>query len=103
MRRRINLKEIASIFLKIQIVSYMTNGLMMVLMNCLNSVGDTLVSMIVDVVTMWGVRVPLAIVLPKVAGLGVYGIRWALVADTVSSAVVFLVYFMLGRWKKKKV
>jgi Na+-driven multidrug efflux pump len=32
-----------------------------------------------------------------------YGIRWALVADTVSSAFIFIIYFQLGRWKHKKV
>jgi len=97
------LVEIAGKFLRIQIASYMVNGLIMVLMNVLNSVGDTLVSMIIDVVTMWGIRVPLAIFLPKVANLGVYGIRWALVADLVSSAIIFVAYFKLGRWKHKKV
>ena len=98
-----DLVDIGSKFLKIQIASYMLNGLMIVLMNCLNSVGDTLVSMIIDIVTMWGIRVPLAIFIPRITTLGVYGIRWALVADTVSSAIVFVVYFLLGRWKHKKV
>lgn len=97
------LVEIASVFLKIQIASYMCNGLMMVMMNVMNAVGDTLIAFIIDIVTMWGIRVPLAILLPKVANLGVYGVRWALVADTVSSAIVFIIYFKSGRWKRKKV
>jgi putative MATE family efflux protein len=98
-----DLVDMASRFLRIQIASYMVNGMMMVLMNVLNNVGDTLVSMIIDIVTMWGIRVPLAYFLPDVANLGVYGIRWALVADTVSSAIIFIIYFKLGRWKHKKV
>lgn len=95
--------DIASKFLKIQITSYMCNGLMMVMMNVMNSVGDTLIAFIIDLVTMWGIRVPLAVLLPHVANLGVYGVRWALVADTVSSAIVFIIYFQSGRWKKKKI
>ncbi|OGO31415.1 MAG: hypothetical protein A2Z29_04630 [Chloroflexi bacterium RBG_16_56_11] len=95
--------SLASTFLKIQTVSYMCNGLMMVMMNVMNSVGDTLIALIIDIVTMWGIRVPLAVLLPKVANLGVYGVRWALVADTVSSAIVFIIYFRSGRWKHKKV
>ena len=90
-------------FLKIQTVSYMFNGLMMVMMSVMNSVGDTLIAFIVDLVTMWGIRVPLAVVLPHVANLQVYGIRWALVADTVSSAFIFIIYFKSGRWKHRKV
>jgi putative MATE family efflux protein len=98
-----DLVDMAGKFLKIQTVSYMFNGLMIVMMSVMNSVGDTLIAFIVDLVTMWGIRVPLAVVLPKVANLGVYGIRWALVADTVSSAFIFIIYFKSGRWKHKKV
>jgi putative MATE family efflux protein len=97
------LVDIAGKFLKIQTVSYMFNGLMVVLMSCLNAVGDTLISMLVDIATMWGIRVPLAYFLPKITTLGVYGVRWALVADTVSSSFVFIAYFLAGRWKHKKV
>jgi putative MATE family efflux protein len=97
------LVELASLFLKIQIASYMCNGLMFVLMSVMNSVGDTLIAFIIDLVTMWGIRVPLAVILPRIAGLGIYGIRWALVADTVFSAVVFIIYFWSGRWKRKQI
>jgi putative MATE family efflux protein len=95
--------DLASTFLKIQIASYMCNGLMMVMMNVMNAVGDTLIAFIIDLTTMWGIRVPLAYFLPGLANLGVYGVRWALVADTVSSAVIFIIYFQSGRWKKKKI
>ena len=93
----------AANFLKIQLVSYMMNGLMIVMMSVMNSMGDTVTAMYIDIVTMWGIRVPLAVILPKITTLGVYGVRWALVADTLSSAIVFIIYFRLGRWKKKKV
>jgi len=93
----------ASNFLRIQTVTYMFNGLMIVMMSCLNAVGVTIVAMIVDVTTMWGIRVPLAVLLPKVGNLGVYGVRWALVADTVFSAFVFIAYFVRGTWKHKKI
>jgi putative MATE family efflux protein len=95
--------DMATVFLKIQIASYMCSGLMFVMMNVMNAVGDTLISFIIDLVTMWGIRVPLALLLPHIAHLGVYGVRWALVADTVSSAVVFIIYFRSGRWKRKKI
>ncbi len=98
-----DLVSLAANFLKIQLVSYMLNGLMIVMMSVMNSVGDTLIALFIDVGTMWGIRVPLAILLPKVANLGVYGVRWALVADTVSSAFIFIWYFKSGRWKRKKV
>ncbi len=51
--------DLASTFLKIQIASYMCNGLMFVMMSVMNSVGDTLIAFIIDLTTMWGIRVPL--------------------------------------------
>jgi Na+-driven multidrug efflux pump len=59
--------------------------------------------MFIDIVTMWGIRVPLAVILPKINNLGVYGVRWALIADSLGSVIVFIIYFKSGRWKRKKV
>jgi len=67
-----------------------------------DTVGDTLIAFILDQMPMWGIRVPLAILLPKIINPLVYGVRWALVADTVSSAFIFIIYFISGRWKRKK-
>jgi Na+-driven multidrug efflux pump len=76
---------------------------MIVMMSVMSSVGDTLIALFIDIGTMWSIRVPLAILLPRIANLGVFGVRWALVADTVSSAIIFIIYFKSGRWKRKKV
>jgi len=97
------LVEIASTFLRIQIVSYMLFGIVMVLMNCLNGVGDTMITMLTTLITMWLVVVPLAYFLPRVTDLGVYGVRWGIVSGTIIRGVIFAIYFKLGRWKRKKV
>jgi Na+-driven multidrug efflux pump len=94
---------ITATFLRIEIVSLLVVSLAIVLSQCLNGVGDTLPVMLVNLVTMWGVAVPLAYFLPQVANLGVYGIRWAMVTSVVSRAVFYAIYFLRGRWKRKKV
>jgi len=73
------------------------------LSQCLNGVGDTLPVMLVNLVTMWGLVVPLAYFLPQVGNLGVYGIRWAMVIGVVCRTVFYSIYFLRGRWKRKKV
>jgi putative MATE family efflux protein len=95
--------DIAVDFLRIQVAGYVFMGLGAVMMNVLNSVGDTLRAMIIDMANLWGVRIVLAYLLPKVTNLGVYGVRWAIVADAVSSVIIFFIYFKTGRWKRKKV
>jgi putative MATE family efflux protein len=96
------LVRVASIFLKIQIVSFLTFGFVTVMLNCLNGVGDTWIPMMNTLVTLWGVQMPLAYFLPKI-GLGVYGVRWAMNAAVVARAAVFAIYFKAGRWKRVRV
>jgi putative MATE family efflux protein len=95
--------DIATKFLRIQAASYLCNGLAMIIMNVLNNVGDTLRAMIIDMTNLWGVRLLLAFWLPKITTLGVYGVRWAIVADALSSAIMFVIYLKIGNWKRKRV
>jgi putative MATE family efflux protein len=95
--------DIAMKFLRIQAASYLCNGLAMIIMNVLNNVGDTLRAMIIDMTNLWIVRILLAFLLPRITTLGVYGVRWAIVADALSSAIMFIIYLRIGNWKRKKV
>ena len=97
------LVEITAKFLRIDIVSYMVFGVVVVLMNCLNGMGDTYIPMLTTLLTMWLVQVPLAYILPKITPLGVYGVRWGIVIAIVMRAVVYTMYFKHGRWKHKEI
>ncbi len=94
---------ITSNFLRINIASYLVFGYVIVLMTCLNGMGDTFMPMWTTLVTMWLVQVPLAYILPKYTSLGVYGVRWAIVTALVMRAVTYAIYFKVGSWKQKKV
>ncbi len=95
--------DIAATFLRIEIAALLTAGLIIVLSQCLNGVGDTMPVMLVNLVTVWGIQVPLAYFLPRVGELGVYGVRWALVTGMLCRAVFYVIYFQVGRWKHKKI
>ncbi|MEE8414406.1 MAG: MATE family efflux transporter [Dehalococcoidales bacterium] len=97
------LVKIGATFLRIEIVSYMMFGIVRVLMNCLNGVGDTMIPMLTTLISMWGVQVPLAYFLTRFTNLGVYGVRWGLVSGVVIRAIIFATYFKMGRWKDKKI
>ncbi len=97
------LVEIASTFMRIQIAGYMVFGMVIILSQCLNGVGDTIVPMLTTLITMWGVQVPLAYFLPRITNLGVYGVRWGMVAANIVRAVIYATYFKVGRWKRKQV
>ena len=69
------LVEIASNFLRITAVSFLVMGPAAVLTNVLNGVGDTTIPLFASLITMWGIQIPLALYLPEIGGMGVYGIR----------------------------
>ena len=98
-----SLLEVAGTFLRIQIAGYVLWGMVIALSMSLNGLGDTVITMLTNLSTMWGVTVTLAYFLPRVPGLGVYGVRWAMVAGIAMRAVIYSVYFKGGRWKHKKV
>jgi Na+-driven multidrug efflux pump len=93
----------AAIFLRIAVAGYVTMGAGAALQQCVMGSGDTVVPLIVGLVTSWGIQMPLAYFLPRVGDLGVYGVRWAVVIPTAVAAVMFIIYFRMGRWKQKQV
>lgn len=93
----------AAAFLRIAVAGYLTMGAGAALQQCVMGSGDTVVPLIVGLVTSWGIQMPLAYFLPRMGDLGVYGVRWAIAIPTAVSAVIFIIYFRMGRWKKKKV
>jgi putative MATE family efflux protein len=97
------LVELASIFLRIAAAGYLVMGLVVVLEQSIAGAGDTLPPMLISLAMVWVVQLPLAFLLPRVTDLGVYGVRWSIVAGAVVGAVSYIVYFWLGRWKRKQV
>jgi putative MATE family efflux protein len=97
------LVSVASTFLRIQIVGYVFWGMVTALSMCLNGIGDTVITMLTNLTTMWGFAITMAYVLSQHTSLGVYGIRWAMVGGICIRAVIYAVYFKMGRWQKKQV
>jgi len=97
------LVDMGGIFLRIAVAGYLMIGPLIVLQFCISGAGDTLPPMIFSMAIVWGVQMPLAFVLPRITNLGVYGVRWAMVAAIFVGLIAFVTYFRLGRWKRKGV
>ncbi len=97
------LVELSSIFLRIAAANLLVMTLAQVMQACIAGAGDTLPLMLISTLVIWVVLLPLVFFLPKVANLGVFGVRWAIVISMFTGAITYITYFRLGRWKRKKV
>jgi putative MATE family efflux protein len=95
--------EITSIFARIAAAQFMVMGVMAVLQNCLAGAGDTVPNMVISLTIIWLLQLPLAFLLSRYTSLGVYGVRWAVVASAMTGTIAYIIYFRAGRWRHKKV
>jgi putative MATE family efflux protein len=73
-------------------------GTQFVLSGVLRGAGDTLVPMVISLVTLWLIRLPLAWFLsPK---MGVAGIWWGIPVGWIIGFLLTVAYYKSGRWKK---
>ncbi len=98
-----NLVKLGATFLRIATAGYLMMGITAVFQQSINTAGDTMIPMAIMLLNMWAVQVPLAYFLPHLTGLGVYGVRWAIVAGTVTATIIYVLYFASGRWKHKRI
>jgi putative MATE family efflux protein len=97
-----DLVELGGTFLRIAVAGYLVSALSTVLQNCIAGAGDTLPNLIVSIAVVWLVQLPLAYLLSRTS-LGIYGVRWALIAATFAGAIAYTTYFIIGKWKTKKI
>jgi putative MATE family efflux protein len=95
--------NLGSTFLRIGAAGFMVLAFTSILQGCLSGAGDTRPNLIIGLITCWVVQIPLALWLPHVNGLGVLGIRWALVIGIAAQTIIYIAYFRLGKWKTKRV
>lgn len=95
--------RVTTVFLRIGVIGYLMCGLEPVFLNFFTGVGDTTIPMTFEVTTTWFVLLPMALIFPKLWGLEVLGIRWAMALSFVMLTCGYVILFMTGRWKRKEV
>ena len=90
---------LAVAYLRISALSEPFLGVGMILTGALNGAGDTKAPAWASAVTMWGVRLPLAILLAQVCHYGAVGAWWAMATSTILGGVAAYGLFKWGRWK----
>lgn len=95
------LLEIGATWVRIQSAGYLAMGISQVAMQSFQTAGDTLVPMLVTLLSIWGVQQPLALWLPGQWDLGQYGIAWAISLAVLVRPLCYIPYFLWGPWMNK--
>lgn len=86
-------------FLRIIALSFGLVGVQQVLSGTFRGAGDTRSAMALALISLWLLRVPVALLLSKATGLGQVGIWIAFPASNALGAAAALAWFLGGRWQ----
>jgi putative MATE family efflux protein len=84
-------------------IGYVFYAFGMVMAQSFNGAGDTKTPTYINLVGFWALQIPLAWLLADVLKWGPTGVFWAIVVAESSIAVIAIVIFRRGNWKKVKV
>ncbi|SDF32786.1 putative efflux protein, MATE family [Methanolobus vulcani] len=93
----------SALFIKIMALSFGFMGIQQVLTGAFRGAGDTLIAMILAIVSLWVLQFPLAYVLSQDTVLAEQGIWWAFPVTNIIGAFISIAYFMKGNWKDHRV
>ncbi len=89
--------------LRIVAIGFVVFAFGMVTVQAFNGAGDTTTPMVVNFAAFWLFKIPCAVVLAKVVGLGPRGVFLAITAAYAMQSVVAGLLFRRGRWQTRKV
>ena len=96
-------RETASLALRVMCSGYIFYGIGMVLANAFNGAGDTKTPTWINLVGFWLFQVPFAYLLAKALHLGPLGVFIAIPVSETAMAIAAWVIFKRGRWKEIKI
>lgn len=93
----------SALFIRIMALTFGFIGLQQVLNGAFRGSGNTMITMILSIVTLWVLRFPLAYILSHHTDLESIGIWIAYPLSNIAAGVVAIIWFAKGTWKKKKI
>lgn len=90
-------------FLRIMALSWGFMAVQLSLTGVLRASGNMMATMVIALVSQWVLQFPLAYVLSKHTALGTNGLWWSFTITNVLIAVVTMLWYAKGDWKKTKI
>jgi len=97
----VNVIELGQKYLIIVSSFYILFTTMFITAGVMRGAGDTLIPMLLTLISLWVIRIPVSWMLSK--NYGVEGIWWGIPIAWAVGAVFSYLYYKTGRWKKKSI
>lgn len=88
-------------YLIITATFYLLFSVMFTFNGVMRGAGDTLIPMFITLISLWVIRIPLAVILS--GSIGTDGIWWSSPASWFTGMLFSIIYYSTGRWKSKGV
>jgi putative MATE family efflux protein len=95
--------EIGHRFFKITSYSVLLFSVMMVFTGAFQGSGHTMPVFIMQMIRLWGLRIPFVLLFAKVLGYGDNGIFWGMTVSNLVITVMAYLWFKSGSWKRKAI
>ena len=93
----------SALFIKIMALTFGFIGIQMSLNGLFRGSGNTMISMVLSIVSLWVLRFPLAYILSQHTALAELGLWIAFPVTNVLAAIIAMVWFIKGTWKQKQI
>jgi putative MATE family efflux protein len=89
--------------LRIFAIGYVFSSVGVVMARAFDGAGNTVPAMVINLVTLWGIQIPLAWLLSQALGWGTIGLWAGISVANVANGCTFAIWFRRGRWKHRVV
>ncbi len=93
----------SALFIKIIALTFGFIGIQMSLNGLFRGSGNTMISMILSIISLWVLRFPLAYILSNHTSLAEIGLWVAFPSANVIAALITIIWFIKGTWKQKRI
>jgi putative MATE family efflux protein len=83
--------------------SMIAGGVGVVLARGFDGAGNTVPAMSINLISLWGMEIPLAFGLSRWLGLGATGVWWGRALANLANGLLFALWFRRGKWKQREV
>lgn len=95
--------DMAVSFIKITSPTFGFMGMQLALVGTFRASGNTVESMLFTIIGIWIIQFPFAYIVSNMESMGYLGIWWSFPVSYVLPAIISLVWYKTGVWKKKKI